>query len=398
MTQKKKIAFCITHTQLGGAQKYVYNLMSALQDRYDIYCISSFEGALREDFYALEGVRRIEIKGLVRRIAPLRDMQALSSLTRVFRTHRFSLVHFNSPKTAFLGRIALARARLPTAVFYTFHLLEFSFPCRNVKEWVCKVIERMLGTMTDCLIVNSAYEKKVLLRHGFSPDIVRLVYPGIDTAPFIAVRERRMRMRTTPQELRLLHITSFKPQKDPFFFLRFCRHAVALDPSLSVDILGDGPLKKRAERFIARHGLSRSIRVHGWRKDVDRFLEQAAYLVVTSRRESLSYAVLEALIAGVPVLSTCRGPLEEIVGQGVNGCFLKKSARPMALHIRNMLQTAESLYTINPAPHLPCPAASGDGRRTDKDSLSRDILAEFWSRERMVGEVEGLYREHLEHP
>lgn len=398
MTGKKKIAFCITHTQLGGAQKYVYNLMSALKDRYEIYCISSFEGALREDFYALEGVRRIEIKELVRRINPLRDMQALVGLVRVFRAHRFSAVHFNSPKVALLGRIALACARLPAAVFYTFHLLEFSFPCRNVKEWVFTWIEKMLGTTTDCLIVNSAYEKKVLLRHGFNPDKVRLVYPGIDSAPFIAVRERRMRTQTMPQQLRLLHITSFKPQKDPFFFLQLCRHAIAMVPSLSVDILGDGPLKKKAECFIARHGLSRSIRIQGWRKDVDRFLEQAAYLVVTSRQESLSYAVLEALIAGVPVLSTCRGPLEEIVDEGVNGYFFEKKVRPMVLRIRNMLQTAGSLYTINQAPPLSCPTAFGESLGTDDRRLIRGVPAEFWSRERMVGEVEGLYREHLERP
>lgn len=370
---KKKIALCITHVQLGGAQKYVLTLARALRDSYDVYVLSSFEGVMQSLFTSLDGVHLIRIPQLRRTISPVDDVKSFFVLRRIFKQHDFELIHWNSPKVSFLGRLAAWSVGARAAIVYTVHLVDFAFPCRSLRDLLFLTIERILSGRTDCIIVNTDYENKLLCAAGFPKARVKVVVPGIETQPFISVRERRCGRQFLVPPYRLLHITSFKPHKDPFFFLAFAESLIRDYPHVHFDVVGDGPLRNRCERYLKQHGLTSSVTLHGWQDDITPFMAQAAFLVITSERESLTYAALEARVAGLKILSFYRGTLLELI-QGGGGYFLEKNAKEAGLKVKNLLQNLESIYTINEAAPI--------------------SFAAQWGFERMVCRIQEIY-EHL---
>jgi glycosyltransferase involved in cell wall biosynthesis len=84
-------------------------------------------------------------------------------------------------------------------------------------------------------------------------------------------------------------------------------------PDVTARIIGDGPEREALTEMAARLGLGRRVTFLPWQRDVVRQLAQADALVLPSRVEGLPLVVLEAMLAGVPVLATDVGGLRECV-------------------------------------------------------------------------------------
>lgn len=69
-------------------------------------------------------------------------------------------------------------------------------------------------------------------------------------------------------------------------------------------ILGDGPLRERLDRQIETLGLTDTIMLLGRKTNVNSYLKKAKAFVMSSKYEGLPNAMLEAMAAGLPVIST----------------------------------------------------------------------------------------------
>lgn len=81
-----------------------------------------------------------------------------------------------------------------------------------------------------------------------------------------------------------------------------------------LDLVGDGPLRADIERQIVAMGLQDRVRVVGHQEDVGRALAGCDAFVLPSYREGNSNAILEAMRAGLPVVSTRVGGTPMLVG------------------------------------------------------------------------------------
>jgi glycosyltransferase involved in cell wall biosynthesis len=81
-------------------------------------------------------------------------------------------------------------------------------------------------------------------------------------------------------------------------------------------IAGEGPLRPGLEALIRELGLSGSVSLPGFTRDVSRLYENADLFVCSSRREGFGNVIVEALSFGLPVVSTrCpHGPAEILQG------------------------------------------------------------------------------------
>src|SRR6185437_7787989 len=101
-------------------------------------------------------------------------------------------------------------------------------------------------------------------------------------------------------------------RKDP---ITAARAAAKVREPLVFLIAGEGPLRPTLARFAEQH---REVRLLGHRSDVDRLLAAADVFVLSSWREGFSYALLEAMSAGVvPVVSDAPGNPEAVGEAGV---------------------------------------------------------------------------------
>jgi glycosyltransferase involved in cell wall biosynthesis len=108
------------------------------------------------------------------------------------------------------------------------------------------------------------------------------------------------------------------PAKDHFTLLRAFATVAKELPAAELQIAGDGPLRSRLETFTRELSLADRVTFLGALPDTAQFLNQLDIFVLSSLSEGLPLAVLEAMAAGLPIVSTRAGGVDEAAIDGVN--------------------------------------------------------------------------------
>lgn len=111
--------------------------------------------------------------------------------------------------------------------------------------------------------------------------------------------------------------------------------------------IGDGPMRRKLERFCQDRDLSLYVKFTGMRNDVPSLLKQADVMVLASRQENLPFAVMEAQLAGKPVVVTNVGGMPEMVSHEQTGlvCDVDDSDS-IYLNLKRMLNDEELRHRL----------------------------------------------------
>jgi glycosyltransferase involved in cell wall biosynthesis len=106
--------------------------------------------------------------------------------------------------------------------------------------------------------------------------------------------------------LRLLHVGSLVSVKDQLTLLRALARLRHSDPGAHLHIAGDGPLRPALCRQVSELGLAGAVTFHGHvpRDQLPGFYRAADLLVLSSRFESQSVALVEAALCNLPTIGT----------------------------------------------------------------------------------------------
>jgi glycosyltransferase involved in cell wall biosynthesis len=147
---------------------------------------------------------------------------------------------------------------------------------------------------------------------------VVVIHNGIDLPRPPTVQERRdarAELRISPSTTVGAYVGSLDARKDPSTAVRAALDVARSNTELLLLVAGDGPLRAELEN-VARG--SDSVRLLGHQPDVRRVLAAADFFVLPSRREGLSYAVLEAMSMSLPtVVSDAPGNPEAVGDAGI---------------------------------------------------------------------------------
>jgi glycosyltransferase involved in cell wall biosynthesis len=94
-----------------------------------------------------------------------------------------------------------------------------------------------------------------------------------------------------------------------------------LGRSLTLDVYGEGPLRRDLLEQARALGLAEQVRLRGFQPDVRSFLPRYRAYVHSSYSESSSLAIIEAMAAGLPVVAGDIGPISELCGEGGEARF-----------------------------------------------------------------------------
>ena len=83
-----------------------------------------------------------------------------------------------------------------------------------------------------------------------------------------------------------------------------------------MSFVGDGPDRPALEAAAARLGVADRVRFHGLVPDAWRLLRAFDVLLLSSRSEGTPMILLEAMFAGVPIVSTAVGGVPDLLGEG----------------------------------------------------------------------------------
>ena len=126
-----------------------------------------------------------------------------------------------------------------------------------------------------------------------------------------------------------MHVANFRPQKNHKLLIEAAAKVIERDPRAIFLLAGSGPLRDETARRVADLR-SDSVRFLGAVPDAARLIACADLLVLSSSYEGLPVVVMEALAAGVPVVSTAVGGVPDLIQSGHNG-LLTRPGDPDAL-------------------------------------------------------------------
>jgi glycosyltransferase involved in cell wall biosynthesis len=207
------------------------------------------------------------------------------------------------------------------------------------------------------------------------------VRSGIDPEEFSARPGARERVRAAlgigPGEVLVGTVACLKPQKAPLDLVEGAALALRVEPRLRFVVAGDGELRGAVEARARDLGLGERFRLLGWRRDVPDLLAGLDLFVLTSLFEGLPRAVLQAMVAGVPVVATAVGGTPEVVRDGETG-LLVRPGDPAA--------AAAAVVRLTGEPETARRLAAAASRR----------IGEEFEIRRMVRTLDELYAETLE--
>lgn len=114
-------------------------------------------------------------------------------------------------------------------------------------------------------------------------------------------------------------------------------------PEYELHIFGEGKLRKDLENLILEKRMGKRIKLMGSRADYHEELAKADLFVLPSNYEGLSNALLEAMMMGVPCISTeCAGS-DEIIDNGINGILVPVGNETKMAHAMDILISDTSM-------------------------------------------------------
>jgi glycosyltransferase involved in cell wall biosynthesis len=331
--RKINILYVITQLELGGAQRQLLSLIHHLDRKsYDLFLFTAREGLLMEEALSSGGLTCYRSRYLKRPISILEDLLALIELVRFIRKHKIDIVHTHSSKAGILGRWAGALTKTKI-VIHTVHGWSFNDFQRPFLRKLYLGLERLSAKFTDKIIVVSNHDRqKGLDRKIGADEKYSVVRYGIDRAQFDrGVPSIRKELGIGDSEIVIGTIACFKPQKALEDFVQLALSASRVFPQARFLMIGDGVLREKIEKLIAKFNLSPRFILTGWRRDIPRVLSGMDVFVLTSLWEGLPIAVLEAMVSQVPVVATHTGGVSEVIAEGETGFLVPCHDMPSML-------------------------------------------------------------------
>jgi glycosyltransferase involved in cell wall biosynthesis len=372
----------IARLNVGGPAIHATLLTERLNPaRFTTTLVTGTEEEGEANYLALHG-RTMAVQivpDLGREIRPLSDIRTVWRLMQIIRRERPHIVHTHTAKAGALGRAAAILCGVPIVV-HTFHGHVLRGYFSPAKTAVYRGIERMLAWRTDRLLTVTDRVGQELKGLGVGrPAQYRTLPLGFDLSPLLVAERRRGELRAELQvgNVPLIGIVArLVPIKAHEVFLAMAARVRRVHSDALFLIVGDGELREALERRVQALGLTGAVRFLGWRADIDKLYADIDVVALTSRNEGSPVALIEAMAAGVPVVSTDVGGVADVVRHGVTGLLATMDDDDtLARHVVTLLADREA------------------GRRMGQEGRRR--VATTYGSARLVSDIETLYEELL---
>ena len=347
----------IARMNVGGPAVQVSGLMRGFDS-------SSFDQRLYTGFCAIDeadylktvatDVTAIRIPGFGRRVSLIGDLKALISLVTEIRKFKPHVIHTHTAKAGFLGRIASIISMHSSIRIHTFHghLLNGYFSA--IKRSLVVLAESSLALFTDQLLAVGNKVRQDLLKAGIGrKEKFGLMPPGLEIGNLPNKAESQNFFGISNDRLQCAFIGRVIQIKRPDRFLDVVAELKSRGSQINFFIAGDGELLDFCRERIKQEELP--VQVLGWQSNIEKVLSAADMVVLTSDNEGTPLSLIQAGMAGIPVVSTDVGSVPEVVLQGVTGIVTPLDIQKIAdaleklsldTELRNKLGAAAQDFTL----------------------------------------------------
>ena len=300
-----KILYLINYAGSGGSERYV-ELLARYYHGSKATCglCYNVDGPLVEKMKALDiPVYQLPMKSIA-------DISAAKKLAKIIQDGEYDVIHAQYPREnyiAILAKLFGCKAK----IIFTSHLISEQPP-------VWRMLNRIFTPHDHAVLTVCTYGKEVLERGGVARDKIRIVFNGVD-APAAPQRDRSVlkEFGIGDEEKVITILTRFSEEKGvPFLLRSIAKLKAQTTVPFRLLLVGTGPDFDRDKALIPELGIGDKVVLTGFRTDTARLLAASDIYLNSSSSEAMSFAILEAMAAGLPLVLTNVGGNPELVNTG----------------------------------------------------------------------------------
>jgi lipopolysaccharide/colanic/teichoic acid biosynthesis glycosyltransferase/UDP-N-acetylglucosamine:LPS N-acetylglucosamine transferase len=364
---RMKLLHIVGDSKFGGGSIIILQLARLARDEGWTVSVLTTDPVLQSELEALQ-IETVPLDVIKRSIHPVRDLRGLWRLYRYLKKQHYTMVHTHTSKAGFVGRVAARLAGVPVVV-HTAHGFAFHEASGAIRIKACALLERIAGWCCDRVFTVSGFHRAWAIDLGMAgADKVVAIPNGVAAdrvKPSVQRDVLRKRLDAQSEDTVVLCSGRLAHQKGLDELLT----AVASlkgprSPSLKLWFAGDGPLRGELEARAAELSLGNEVRFLGFCDNIADLLAAADIVALPTYREGMSIALLEAMAAGRPIVTTSIGSNLEATQNGKAALLVPPadapalaeairqlaSDKPMA---RNMARRAKQIYlSLYTAEHM----------------------------------------------
>jgi glycosyltransferase involved in cell wall biosynthesis len=322
-----KVLIVIARLNIGGTSQYIAHLVAGLERAgYEVLIATGrVQGSELEDgIVAKLPIRRVESLG--RKISPVADLKARREIREVISEFSPDLVYSHTFKAGLLVR----SLKLPMPIIHAFHGHLLSEP--ELAGWRSKIViffERLLAKRAKYLVtVGKRVADELLAERVGRASQYRSIPPGVIPID-LEQRDKGRKELGITGEMRpiVVWMARVVAVKGPMRVLEIARKI----PEARFLLAGGGDLLDEISRDIPEN-----LSILGWQPS-SRIWAVADIAISTSENEGMPVALIEAQLAGVPVVALDVGSVGEVILDGKTGYLFSEFNQSYIEKVRELI-------------------------------------------------------------
>lgn len=327
--QKTKVMFCIPSLGNGGAEKFLVDLAGGLdRDRFEatVVCLWQPENAINE-----KRMREQNIDVIYLHKKQGFDFNLIKEMRKVVKAVKPDTVstHLNVLPYVIFSSIGIKNK------YHTVHNLA-SREIGGKYRYFVWLAYYVFGYTP--VAISDTVKKSIEHDYKLRAEKIETIYNFVETDKYF-VKERRLK-----NTFDLVSFGRLTEQKNQKMMIRAVSTLVERYPNIRLHIYGDGELKQELQSFIGELKLERNVILEGITDEVAKKLGESDIFLLSSLYEGLPISVLEAMSAGLPVVSTKAGGVVDVIKDDENGFLIEQGDIGGFANAVEKLITDKNLY------------------------------------------------------
>lgn len=321
-TESKISVVHLLHTvDYGGVETIIINWLRALQSdqvQVSIVCFAN-PGNTERLFVEAAEQAGFEVDTIPwSRRKPL--IKSSNSLKAILARRNASIVHTHNTYADLVGLITAKRMGLRT-VSSLYVLSSFGWK-RKTLEWITLQALRQF----DCVTAQCEATRSDIIAGGIPSDKVKLLHSGYKptTTPIdtVEMQQKRLEHGVDPDTILMVNVARLYPEKAHATLLREFRKIHDEYPNTKLWILGRGPLEAEVKGLCTELGLDDAVWFPGYVPNFYELTQLADIQLHPSYTEGIPMAILSGMAAGLPIVASNVGGIEEVLPNDVRGLLV----------------------------------------------------------------------------
>lgn len=341
-----KVLHLIARMNVGGTARYLTMLSTGLgaQGITSEIATGFVQGAEAED-PSVANVKIHRIKHLGRAINPIADHKAFKEFEALVAINKPDIIHSHTFKAGLIARAKKDKlnkvAGKEIKFVHTFHGHLFDDPeFSGLKKTAIIAIERALAKKSDKLItVGQKVADELLANEVGSANQYINIPPGVNPLATKSKDQARQELRLTHSGPIVGWLARVTGVKNPLLAVEIAKEI----PETTFIFGGAGDLLDQLKKVAPVNS-----RVFGW-VDAATFISACDIILSTSENEGMPIALIEAQLAGKPVVATNVGSTAEVVINNETGLVTSKNKAVLIAALQKLIDNPETLANMGSA-------------------------------------------------